>query len=196
METNKKKHSILKGGSIIFVGGIIIMSLMGGFYLFLFQPLHDFFRSIEDVAEVSGQPSTGHEQPAGHKQPMYPLKTASIKKNENLPVKEVETQKSPLINNDRLQENRNNREVASLTDMAPEPPHVGVLDEEHPIKRLEQMGLPEAPQYSLQRKMSEKIPNSSNPPQWTETIASPSDTKERPDPFTPPPIKVDPRRRP
>lgn len=80
-----------------------------------------------------------------------------------------------------------------LTDIAPPPPVVNVSADEHPRERLKRMDLDMPPQYKRDVKLP---PNTDieNPPRWNETIASPKIPAEAPDPFTAPPIKVDPRR--
>ena len=82
-----------------------------------------------------------------------------------------------------------------LTDIAPEPPVVDVRADEHPTERIKRMNLGVPPQYTKPVKLPRNM-NLQRPPRWNKTLASPAVPKEAPDPFTPPPIKVDPRRRP
>lgn len=80
-----------------------------------------------------------------------------------------------------------------LTDVAPPPPAVDVRAEYHPYERLKEMNLPPPPQYQLQSKLP-KNTDPAHPPRWNKTIAQPEPPTEAPDPFEPPPIKVNPAR--
>ncbi len=77
---------------------------------------------------------------------------------------------------------------APLTDIAPEPPPLA-----EPPQRRTDLDLPplEAPTVLPPQDMDVR-----NPPQWTTPIALPAAYPSPPDPFTPPPIKVDPKRKP
>ncbi len=84
-----------------------------------------------------------------------------------------------------------------LTDVAPPPPVMDVSAAEHPAERLRQMKLGETPQEKYKQRA--KLPTNMNlehPPEWTETLAAPAIPTQSPDPFTKPPIKVNPKRLP
>lgn len=96
----------------------------------------------------------------------------------------------------RRQEERKARETAPeppLTDIAPPPPAVDVQAEEHPKKRLAVMGLEPPPQMNRQG-VRPTMMDPAQPPRWNETLADPPPPDAVPDPFTPPPMVVNPER--
>ena len=91
------------------------------------------------------------------------------------------------------QEAMKEKKPLPLTAMAPLPPVVNVSAEEHPSQRLKRLNPEPAPQYAREVKLPKDL---TAPRQWTKPLALPAIPGEPPDPFTPPPIKVNPERTP
>ncbi|MDM8550400.1 hypothetical protein QUF72_09990 [Desulfobacterales bacterium HSG2] len=85
------------------------------------------------------------------------------------------------------------KQVLPLTAMAPPPPVVNVSAEEHPTQRLKRLNPAPAPQYARKAQLPKDLTARR---QWTKPLALPAIPGEPPDPFTPPPIKVNPKRTP
>ncbi len=83
-----------------------------------------------------------------------------------------------------------------LTAVARPAPKVDVSVKEHPRERIQEMKLSDGPQKAVKRTLPEDVMDLKGPPQWTEPIAMPAIPEEAPDPFTAPPIKVNPARLP
>lgn len=82
-----------------------------------------------------------------------------------------------------------------VTDVALEAPPVHVMASEGPQERLRRLGLQEPPQANALRAPSQRM-DATRPPQWSEPLAMPSADPEPPDPWTAPPVTVDPERKP
>ncbi|MCP4113710.1 MAG: hypothetical protein GY749_50650 [Desulfobacteraceae bacterium] len=84
--------------------------------------------------------------------------------------------------------------VLPLTAVAPTPPEINVTVEEGPERRFEQLKTDPAPQFKKEVRLPKDVAKSESPPQWTKPLAMPVIPREAPDPFTAPPIKVNPER--
>lgn len=85
------------------------------------------------------------------------------------------------------------RSMTPLTDVAPSPPLVDVTAQESPVHLRQRLG-PTTSDLGADRILPSHVMNERRPPQWTTLLAAPLADPQPPDPFTPPPILVDPRR--
>lgn len=85
---------------------------------------------------------------------------------------------------------------AATSSLAPEPKQVQVSADEGPGKRLEALQLAPPPQKSVPAVLPKSGIDTKNPPQWTPTLALAPAQPTPPNPFTEPPMAVNPERQP